>query len=368
MFKYLPTDSEHIHVYGRTKKTNPMPLFWTASGVEFNTRATECFVTLEADYSASEVWIEVEMNDCLLQRFVVPKGKNEFLLFKGFTDSEVRTIKVRMSSQPIQDDQARKLLIHEICADRELEAVVAKKRKIEFVGDSLTSGEGLTGRGNDDVWCAGIFGLQGHYGLMCAKYFDADYSIVSQSGWGVCTGWDNNINNVIPVYYEQVCGVLAGSVNDKLGAFDAHDFTKWQPDVVVINLSTNDGGALHQAPWTDPKTGIRYKMHLGSDGSGMDEDSAAKFEGAAVAFLKKVRKNNPNAYIVWAYGMCDHEMEKYVLEAIETYKTESGDEKMTYVSLPEAKKEQLGSHGHPGVLDHAAAGEVLINHIKELGF
>lgn len=367
MNKYLPTDSKYIHIYGRTNKTTPLPLFWTASGVEFRTNATECYVTLEAEYTSHEVWIEVDMNDCLLQRFAVLKGTNEYLLFKGFSDTEARTIKIRMSAQPIQEDTSRKLLIHEIKVDRELEPVTPKNKKIEFIGDSLTSGEGLTGRGNDDVWCAGIFGLRGHYGLMAAKYFDADYSIVSQSGWGVYTGWDNNVNNNIPSYYDQVCGVLAGDQNRKLGAFEQYEFEKWQPDIVVINLGTNDGGAINQPAWIDPETGISYKQNPGEEGAGMDEASANRFEKASVSFLKKVRANNPKAHIIWAYGMCDHTMEEYICASIEKYKTQSLDEAITYVSLPEAKKEQLGSHGHPGFLDHEAAGKVLISAIEDLG-
>lgn len=363
MYKYLPTDREHILVYGRTTDANPLPLFWTAGGIEFSTRSTEVYVELEADYDGAEEWVEFIVDGCLYQRFIVSKGKNEYCIFRGMYEHELKLVNVRMSSQAMPEDSVRKLLIHSITCDEELEPVKPKDYRFEFIGDSLTSGEGLTGAQHINSWCPTIFGLAGHYALLTSQHFNAEHSIVSQSGWGVYCGWDNNIRSNIPTYYEQICGVINGDENIKLGAHDSHDFASWKPDVIVINLGTNDGGSLNQPAWKDPDTGIEYKQSRDDSGK-LTPDSKEHFDTAVVTFLKKIRKNNPDAYMVWAYGMCDHTMENEIKDALQIYLDETQDAKLDFVLLPVAKEEWLGAHGHPGVKDHAASAEVLISHLE----
>ncbi|KAF6590638.1 GDSL family lipase, partial [Paenibacillus sp. EKM208P] len=77
-----------------------------------------------------------------------------------------------------------------------------------------------------------LFTALRNYTAITAEALNADYRVLSQSGWGVLTSWDNNPHANIPAYYEQVCGVLTGERNEALGAFSDHDFTPWQPDVV----------------------------------------------------------------------------------------------------------------------------------------
>ncbi len=366
MYTYSPTDSEHIRIYGRTKKSEPLALFWTASGVEFDTDSTECHIDIECDYSIKEMWLRVELDGFLIQRFMVPKGRNTYCLFRGFPEGELRTVTVVIEAQPMDDDPVRHLLVHGIMTDRLLQPIVPKEHRIEFVGDSLTSGEGLTGTSDIHDWCTGIFGLTGHYGLKVAKHFDAEYSIVSQSGWGVYCAWDNCIYTNIPHHYTRVCGVLKNPENDELGARDEWDFDSWKPEVIVVNLGTNDGGATENPAWTDPGTGIVHKQAPITT-EGWEEDSKSRFENALYDFLKLLRKCNPESYIIWAYGMCGPLMEPYITETIDKYKNDSADERVTYVSLPACPEEDWGSHFHPGVKNHAESADVIIKKIEELG-
>ena len=361
MYKYLPTDSEHIHIFGRCIRKAPLALFWTASGIEFNTDSSEIWIDIECDYEHKENFLRFELDGVCIQRFMVMKGRHEYCILRGFEGEELKNNKVLLEAQPMGDDASRKLLIHGVSCDRLLQPVCDKNIRIEFVGDSITSGEGLGASALTNIWCTGIYGLNSHYAVTTANHFEADYSIVSQSGWGVYCGWDNNMNNNIPSVYTKVCGVVSGSVNEELGASCDNDFDSWQPDIVVVNLGTNDGGASSSPEWTDPDTGKTYQMKRdGEDKDTLDAESADKFETAAVNFLKMLREKNKEAHIVWAYGMCDHFMEKYILEAIDKYKDETEDEKVDYVSLPECRAEQLGAHGHPGIKDHEAASKVLI--------
>lgn len=368
MYTYKPTDKDHIHVYGRTVMTDPMPLFWTASGIEFSTDSTECWMDIVCEYQVKEQYIRVEINGFMTQRILLLPGDEKICLFRGMPAGELKTITVRLESQPMEDDEKRKLLIKGISCDCLLQPVEEKSCKIEIIGDSLTSGEGLTGTQDSKEWCTAIYGLNSHYGLAVAKHFDADYSIVSQSGWGVYCGWDNNMHCNIPSIYEKVCGVAVGEENDKLGASGAYDFTSYNPDLVIINLGTNDGGAASNdiPAWTDPVTGKEYKQKYESEGN-LDGKSQENLENAVYSFLTMVRKNNPAAYILWVYGMCEHPMEKYLIAAINKYSADNNDERCSYLRLPASVESQLGAHFHPGALDHEASSAVIIEEIEKLG-
>ena len=46
---------------------------------------------------------------------------------------------------------------------------------------------------------------------------NADWSTISQCGWGLCWGWDGDVTSNIPMYYQQVCGVLSGEQQQAMG-------------------------------------------------------------------------------------------------------------------------------------------------------
>lgn len=365
MNNYLPTDTEYVHIYGRTKVQNPLPLFWTGSGIEFSTNSSEVWIELEADYEHKENWVQIEMDDIIIQRFIVPKGRHKFCVYRDFSDMDVRCVRLLMSAQPFGEDSKRKLLVHGIECSGSLKPVQKKKMNIEFVGDSLTSGEGLTGTRKTSAWSAGIFGIQDHYALTVARHFNADYRLVSQCGWGVYSAWDNNINNNIPDHYLEICSVLNGEDNKELGAFDNYDFDSWKADIVVINLGTNDWNGTNMPMWTDPDTGKSWKMTLTEAGE-LNELSKTTFQNAMFEFLKKVRKYNQNSIILWVYGMCGQEMDTYIAETLENYKSKTGDKKVDYQKLADTREEWRGANNHPGRKDHLAAAELIIEKINNL--
>ena len=273
-----------------------------------------------------------------------------------------RTIRFLKEVQPVREDEKKCLLVHGVECDGELEKL-EKKCRIEFVGDSLSSGEGLGG--STKLVCAGsaMFGIGGHYALKIAEHFDADFRILSQSGWGVYSSCYNDLIRIMPKYYEQTCGILLGEKNEQLGAMEQHDFQSWQPDVVIINLGSNDGFALDREVWVNPEDGREYRQVTNPYG-GVEAKSAERFENAVVDFLKKLRSLNPNAYLLWAYGMCDHTMMPYLKKAVERYKEESGDKKANFQPLPATTEMWVGSSGHPGVITHGYAADVLIQKLE----
>lgn len=364
--KYLPGEIEELRVLGRTGKSrNPLVLFWTGSGVELCYEGTELWCEFESDYSCYEQWIAVYVNGALLTRQMLQKGRQKVCLFRNLQMKKVNHVKVVKEVQAMPGDEEAYLAIHAFYGDGTFCKVPEPKCRIEFIGDSITSGEGSYGSTEEQDWVAMWFSATQAYPHMVAERLNADCRVFSQSGYGVYCAYDNNLDHVIPKYYEQVCGVLTGKRNVESGAQEAHDFSSWQPDYIVINLGTNDGGAFHNPEWQDEATGRKNKMVADETGAPAKE-CLLKVQGAVTDFLRMVRKNNGTAQIIWAYGMMGTVVESAIKEGITAYVKESGDKKIHYITLNEIKNEQIGARSHPGILGHRATAEMIYNKIAEL--
>ncbi len=364
MNTFLPTNPK-IHIYGRTLHKSPLPLFWTASGIEFVTDASSCYLDVECDYDAMEQWIRIEVEEYTMIRMPLERGRHRICVFHDLVPGCRRKVNFWKEVQPMGGDEKACLLIHGVDLDGELLDLPEKKYRLEFVGDSITSGEGLAGSPTmGDDWAPIIFTTKDHYALTCARALNADFHIVSQCGWGVCTGWDNNPACAIPPHYGEVCSVLKGEKNKALGAMEENDFS-WQPDAVMVNLGTNDCGAFTTPPFVDPVTGKEYKLKKLVDDS-YEPESLMHFENCLYDFLVKLRDKNPKARILWLYGMIGNDLSGPILETIGRYKAEHKDEEVYYLELQNLIPEWEGAHHHPGPIHHKKAADVVIGRLQKL--
>ena len=359
---YKPTHPD-IHILGRTTGKIPLPLFWTGSGLELNTDSSTLWIDLETDYETNEEWIRIEVDGFCMQRIMLPKGRSRICAFRGWPRDTVRRIRILKEIQPVREDEKKMLLVHGLECDGNLYPVPEKTYRIEVIGDSLSAGEGLGGAPSLQRAGSAVYGLENHYAITVADHFDADYRILAESGWGVHCSCYNDFIRVMPRYYEQICGTVTGERNRALGAFEKNDFENWQPDVIIVNLGSNDAFAMEQAPWRNPADGTIHKQRENSYG-GVEKESALGFEQSVTAFLKKLRRLNPNAYILWAYGMCDHRMAPYLECAINAYVRESGDIRTEFQILPTTVPFWTGCNNHPGRKDHELAAQILIHKLE----
>ena len=358
----LPGISPEVKINGRCRVQNPLPLFWTAGGFEIITDSSELYIEFETDYDVFEEWVRIEVDGFQMIRTPLPKGRSTLGVFRGMVPGVKRHVQLFKEVQPMRDDGGALLLVNEIRGDGEFYPVPQRKYKIEFVGDSLTSGEGLAGARGFHEWNSISFSTAGSYTGITAGRLDADYRIISQSGWGVYCSWDNVPYNTLPAVYGQYCSVMKGRYAEKYGTGEEYDFNAWQPDAVVVNLGTNDGGSFMQPAWTDPETGISYKQDSSDGGI-----STGRFKDAVYGFLIALRKYNPDAWIMWAYGMVTGELEPYIREAMDKYINDSGDRRVSLVMLPGLKAEWIGANEHPGPLSHAAVSDILTEELRKIG-
>ena len=261
------TQLPQVRALGRHTGRDPLTLFWTASGIELEFTGSELWVDLFADYEVVEPWVSVELNGAWVARFAVNPGKSRVCLFRGMTPGKAKHVRLLKDVQAMHDDPAHLLQITGLeYADGEFLPLPEPVYRLEFVGDSITSGEGAIGAKPEEDWVGAFFSAENHYGRLTADALGAEYRCISQSGWGIVSGWDNDVRHILPPYYTRVCGVAMGQRNAALGAQQENDFAAWQPDAVIVNLGTNDTGAFDNPPWTDPATGKPHQLRRLSNG------------------------------------------------------------------------------------------------------
>jgi len=353
-----------INIFGRLGKfTDPIPLLFNGSGVEVTVTGSDLWIDLDTDSGFHEPWIAYELNGAFMSRQMLLPGEHSICIFRNMDPSKPKTVRFYRELQAMSEDDKTYILVKGFKLDGEFMEPPVYKHKIEFIGDSITSGEGTYGASEDFDWLAMYMGVSRNYAKMTADALNADYHIISQGGWGVYCGWDNDIRHNIPSVYERVCGMAIGEFNEKLGTQDKYDFS-WQPDAIVVNLGTNDESAFHQPPFVDPDNGNTYFQRENEDGSYNEED-IANVEKAIVDFLKVLRKNSPNAHIVWCYGMLGYKLTLSITEAVNMYVRETNDHNVAFINLPNTVGEGYGSHMHPGVISHTIAADVLTQYLKD---
>lgn len=363
--KYPLNEIPYYKVHGRTVPgARPLPLFFNGSAVELNVSGSELWADLEVSWQNLEMWVTVEVNGKLMSRQMLMPGSQSLCLFRGMSPEPVKNVRLTRETQAMVEDEDCCLIVHGFQADGSFHPVPKKKYTLEFVGDSITSGEGTYGSKDEYDWIPMYMSYSRDYAKMTADALDADAHIISKGGWGVLSAWDNNPDCNIPSRYKQLCGICCGSKNESFGAFAPYDFTVRKTDAVIVNLGTNDASAFRQPAWHDPATGLTFKQHLNPDGTYREED-LNRFEDAVVSFLHMLRKHNPQAHIVWCYGMLGYELSFAINDAITRYTRESGDHNVIFLQLPNTTEETVGSNGHPGELSHRRAARVLTEYLRD---
>lgn len=361
---YSLKDMEYYKIYGRTDETQyPLPLFFIGSGIEVNVTGSELWIDIDVDYDMHEPWIFTRLNNSFMSRQMLMSGSYSLCLFRSMSPDTVKNMKFFRELQAMSEDDSCHILIRGFRTDGFFLPVSNKKYKLEFIGDSITSGEGTYGAKEDTDWLAMYMGVSRNYALMVSDALDAEFRLVSQGGWGVLCGWDNDPRHNIPSRYEKICGLAGGKMNESLGASKPYRFESWKPDAIIVNLGTNDASAFNQPEWTNPETGETFKQHKNPDGS-FDPDDLNRFKQAVIDFLTMLRRNNPDSHIVWVYGMLGYDLTLAITDAMNSYRNATKDNNVAFLHLPNTTDETVGSHAHPGEKSHARAAKVLTEYLK----
>ena len=79
-----------------------------------------------------------------------------------------------------------------------------------------------------------------------------------------------------------------------------------------------------------------------------------------------IRRCNPGAYMIWAYGMLGDPLRPQLTEAIRRYQEQTGDTRAEYLPLPNTEPGEFGCRLHPGLPSHKKAAQAIAARIREL--
>ena len=372
MKEYKINQIEKKRILGRNayKNDNSLALFWGGAALEVNIKAREIWACISTTYDNLEQWLAVEVNGAQISRFMLNKDKTWYCLARNMNPEKENLITIIKDTQPLNEDPTHSLVIHAIGLDEAGEFVPVAPRSctIEFIGDSITAGEGTVGAPDEMDWISQWMSASKTYAVQTAKMINADWNTMGKSGWGICWAWDGNRDCKIPPHYEQVCSVLKDDNSVSLGSLEKWDFNGGRgSDFVVINLGTNDesginSGTLRQAQGPQDSTAVPEALE------GMQEEIVSSVKN----FLTVIRSHNPSAKILWCWGLLKlHVVPGLIQKGVEEYKAESGDKNVYTLeleSLDELEKtpEEKGSRGHPGMKTHQAAARKIVEFIERL--
>lgn len=331
-----------------------LEFYWTGSGIEFCTDASDVVLTAEACYDYLDIWLTVEVNGSLIERTMLLPGINRVGIIHSMEAGKSKRIRILKETQ--NDAESLNHCIKMIdLTDFEGKPInllppPQHKLTIDFYGDSLTTGEGLHGTEGEMAFVAAYMGFNDNYARITADSLDANYRIVSQSGWGVYAGFDNSLLKRIPRIY---------NLTD--GRHEVYDFKNNPADYVVINLGTNDWVAFGGTEWQD-ETGAPHKLKLDSEGNPVDED-VLKVKNGVTDFINELLIIYPDAKLIWMLGMLETKLIPVIEEAV---KACSNPERIVFLKLISADKLDYGSREHPGIMTHRCAAEKLIGYIQSI--
>lgn len=356
--KKILLNKENVKEIGRNHTINEV--LWLAlsgSGVAFEYTGKSLNVTVVGGFIATanhdplnHTRIAFYVNDERVINDMVNYEKKTYEVFKS---DEVKTISVKIVKLSEAAMSAIGVCPIEIADDEKIIPTAKKPHLIEFIGDSITCGYGVDDEDPLHPFTTNTEDVTRAYAYKTAMLLNADYSMVSYSGYGIISGYvaepkEKLLSHLVPKYYES----FAFS-DDTIGITEAEkirpaevpwDFSRIQPEAVVINLGTNDDSYCQ-------------------DFADRQDEYAAEY----VNFIKKVRKNNPNAELFCVLGLMGDRLFPYVCKACGMYTIETGDTHIHPIHLP-PQDGNIGyvSDYHPLESAHQKAADFLAPEIKKI--
>lgn len=302
-------NDQHIKSLGRNEiKNDSITLIQSVSSIEvryvgsmikFNMYSQELgFQTPEYSYLLDD---EVDQN----KNIIAFKG-NKILAVKN-DEYGIHKIKILKRNEA----KFTRLMIEKIETNGYFTYIDDSKLKIEVYGDFITCGYAIYGEPYNNHNTNAL----DTYAYLTAKNLNADLSVFASSGIGLLKG--ETANNVINKFM-----YLHQNSNKKW------DFSLYDPDIVIINLGTND-------------------LWFGV--------SESEFYNAYLSFLYTLREKYNNAKFVCVNGMMTKDMNSAIKKAVNKF-----NDRSYFVDLPKANVKV-----HPLKDDNLASSEVLTKFIKE---
>lgn len=324
-------------------------LNYSCTSLEFDCIGKKVSVRLWTDGHKGEEMFRARMavfinyEDVPSQCFMLEEEEKDYILYENEASEKVHIKLMKLSEAAFG-----KVAVKEFEIEGELLPLErqTKVRKLEFIGDSITCGYGIEGIWNKDTFTTAQEDPWRAYAAKTARYFDADFHLISWSGIGVISSWTDTdeINNewLMPMLYPYTDRGLENTL--KHDTYEEWDFEKFKPDCIVVNLGTND---------------VSYTKDI--------QERVEAFGTGYYEFLKMIRAYNPQAMIICTLGIMGQELFPEINKQVARFSLEQRDRKI--IAMPfevQEEKDGIGADWHPSEKSHNKMVAQLTETIKVL--
>ncbi|MBQ3157783.1 MAG: GDSL family lipase [Clostridia bacterium] len=351
MHMYIPT-WQNVKPLGRTMPlADSLWLAFSATGAEFTFTGCCCEIVFAGDNHAGDpekandhVRVAVELDGERVADLMIDAAEKRCTVLQAKT-AQTHTVRILKLSETAMSTCGIKAILTDAEA---IHPTAEKSRFIEFVGDSITCGYGMDDEVAEHHFVTGTEDPTRAYAYRTAQALDADYSLVSISGYGIISGYTATAEEritaqLLPTYYEKL-GFSYGAYQGRTPAEISWDFSVRQPDLVVVNLGTNDDS---------------YCLE--------HQDRQELYCREYVNFLRVIRRCNPGAKILCTLGIMGDRLYPYVEKAAAAYTAQTGDNNIACMPfVPQLLEDGYTADYHPTAVTHQKAAEKITAEIRKL--
>ena len=333
---FVKPSNRNIQYVGRVSFKNPDAPTFTYPGVQINARFDGTSLKMLAKPMSGYFMAQIDGGKPFKVGFNAPK--DSVVTLATCLRDEVHTVRLMYIIEGYQRmPEFRGFLLDE--GAKTLRAPELPKRKIEFIGNSITCGYGIESTNPKEGFSDETENHYLTYAAITARNLNAQHVVVARSGIGIYRNYGapktGSKDNMPSVYGNTLFGV----------AEPKWDFTKYVPDVVCINLGTND---------------------ISQDN--YDRDF---LENGYRNFFATVRKNYPNAKIVFLTGsmLVGRPLEhvQYALDEVVRNARIAGDKNVFRFDMSwQTGDLGYGADYHPSLWQHEKMAAELTAYLRSL--
>ena len=227
---------------------------------------------------------------------------------------------------------------------------VLPSRKIEFIGNSITCGYGNEGLKKEEGFDYATENHYYSYASITARNLKAQHWVVARSGIGAYRNYGEaktgSPGSCMPMQYEYTGYAWKPELRQEATFLsEKWNFSRYQPDVICINLGTNDTSTNN------------YDLDLLKQGY--------------QKLLKQVRDHNPKAKIVFLSGSMLYNKElqevKQLLDEVTAEAHKAGDKAIYRFDMePISGEEFYGNDYHPNIYEDEKMATELTAYLRSL--
>ena len=283
------------------------------------------------------------------QRVTLNERENHIVLFDSPVEKTVTVRVMKFSECAFGYAGLKSLEIDgDLLSSPEASASAGNQLKLEFIGDSITCGYGIEGIWEKDTFTTAQERPDKAYAFLTAKALGAQVQLCSWSGIGLISNYVDPETIMLPDTHWLM--QANWPYTDKSLALrfgiepEVWDGSKYQPDIVVIHLGTND------ISWV----------------RGMEE-RRLEYTAQLRHLIEAVHRRSPKAKICCCLGIMGEALNESVKEAVELFKKDfPAVTAKAVLFTQQLESDGIGADWHPSAVTHKKAAEILVNEIMSL--